>query len=566
MLFLLARCIARRDDANHFDGSPVNIFLSRGVSHHHKQSIANLAKRLSALFTILNPLFQGHVQRIPKDFRRIFETDPVFALVGEVLGLVPLEPDSVHYIIVVANSQGLKEKSTFWMRANRDPRPTHPVRGMVCDCRRYTGIAPFLFAFPQRELLIMESFFARYRNYLVLLAVLAVQIVGLAVQVRRAETVRTGLDSHDGPGVRLIRLWAEGLVAPPERLIHNSKTGLIYLWQSYLDLHRVHQQNQEMQQTIDRLRLEQASLLEDARQGERLQKILDFQEKYIYKTLAAQAIGSSGSDQSRVFYIDKGSDFHIEPDMAVITGDGIVGKVREVFPHTAQVLVINDQTSGAGVILETTRIRGILRGNAAGQTQIVGILADQRIQPGEKVLTAGGDQIFPRGLPVGVVEKVLRDPDRDSFIDVMVKPAAHIERLDEVLVITSTLPRFSDQQQQDLATSEAEKGPEVAAIKEQKKAAELMAERLPGLKDPNQPPNQPPNQTPGQTPASDPATPNPTAHPPQALHPDRFSPATGDAAPAKPETLKPGSPASPPLAKPSGKPAAPSAAPQRRIP
>jgi rod shape-determining protein MreC len=218
------------------------------------------------------------------------------------------------------------------------------------------------------------------------------------------------------------------------------------------------------------------------------------------------------------------------------------------------------------VILETTRIRGILRGNAAGQTQIVGILADQRIQPGEKVLTAGGDQIFPRGLPVGVVEKVLRDPDRDSFIDVMVKPAAHIERLDEVLVITSTLPRFSDQQQQDLATSEAEKGPEVAAIKEQKKAAELMAERLPGLKDPNQPPNQPPNQTPGQTPASDPATPNPTAHPPQALHPDRFSPATGDAAPAKPETLKPGSPASPPLAKPSGKPAAPSAAPQRRIP
>ena len=52
--------------------------------------------------------------------------------------------------------------------------------------------------------------------------------------------------------------------------------------------------------------------------------------------------------------------------MAVITADGIVGKVRDVFPHTAQVLAINDQTSGAGVILETTRIRGILRGNAVG--------------------------------------------------------------------------------------------------------------------------------------------------------------------------------------------------------
>jgi rod shape-determining protein MreC len=152
------------------------------------------------------------------------------------------------------------------------------------------------------------------------------------------------------------------------------------------------------------------------------------------------------------------------------------------------VLAINDQTSGAGVILQTTRIRGILRGNAAGQPQIIGILADRRIQPGEAVLTAGGDQIFPRGLPVGVVEKVVRDPERDSFIDVIVKPAAHLDRLDEVLVITSTQPRFSPQQQQDLATSEALKGPEAAAIKEQQKASQIMAERLPGLTDSNAPP------------------------------------------------------------------------------
>ena len=211
--------------------------------------------------------------------------------------------------------------------------------------------------------------------------------------------------------------------------------------------------------------------------------------------------------------------------MAVITADGIVGKVREVFPHSAQVLAINDQTSGAGVILETTRIRGILRGNAAGQPQIVGILADQRIQPGEKVLTAGGDQIFPRGLPVGVVEKVVRDPERDSFIDVIVKPAAHLDRLDEVLVITSTEPRFSPEEQQDLATSEALKGAEAAAIKEQKKASEIMAERLPGLTDPNLPPD--------QQPLYDSSNPNPVAHPPQALHPDRFTP--GAAAGIPPE-------------------------------
>ncbi len=146
--------------------------------------------------------------------------------------------------------------------------------------------------------------------------------------------------------------------------------------------------------------------------------------------------------------------------MAVITPDGIVGKIRDVFPHTAQVLAINDQTSGAGVILETTRIRGILRGNGAGQPQIEDVIRDQRIKPGEKVLTAGGDQIFPRGLPVGVVEKVVNDPERDGFVDVIVKPAAHLDQLDEVLVITSTEPRFPQDQQQDMAASEALKGAE----------------------------------------------------------------------------------------------------------
>jgi rod shape-determining protein MreC len=383
----------------------------------------------------------------------------------------------------------------------------------------------------------MESFFVRYRNLLVLLAILLAQIVGLAVQVRHTVSGRNTLDPGDGPGVRLIRLWANELVSPPERLIHGSKLGIGGLWQDYIDLRHVREQNQDLQKTIDRLRLEQALLLEDSRQGQRLQSLLDFQQKYIYKTVVAQAVGSSGSEQSRVFYIDKGSADGLDRDMAVITPDGIVGKVRDVFPHSAQVLAINDQSSGAGVILETTRIRGILRGNAAGQPQIVDIVADQRIQPGEKVLTAGGDQIFPRGLPVGVVEKVVRDPERDSFIDVIVKPAAHLDRLDEVLVVTATASSFSPQEQQDLATSEALKGPEAAAIKEQQKASQLMAERLPGLTEPNAPAANPATAQPGQDQAKPAAVPDPAAqkllHP---QHPDRFTPGTPAAVPAEANT------------------------------
>jgi rod shape-determining protein MreC len=394
----------------------------------------------------------------------------------------------------------------------------------------------------------MESFFVRYRNLLVLLALLLAQILGLAMQVRRTESGSISLDSPDGTGVRLIRLWANALVSPPEQIVHGAKLSVLGLWQNYLDLRHTREQNLELQKTIDRIRLEQAMLLEDARQGQRLQGLVDFQQKYIYKTLAAQAIGSSGTDQSRAFYIDKGKNYGLQPDMAVITPDGIVDKVREVFPRSAQVLAINDQTSGAGVILETTRIRGILRGNAAGRPQIVGILKDDRIQPGEKVLTAGGDLVFPRGLPVGVVEKVVPDPQRDSFINVIVKPAAHLDRLDEVLVITSTQPRFPADQMQDMATSEALKGTEAAAIaeanKEQQKASEIMAERLPGLTDPNAPSQKSGAQpAPGQPaqPGQDQAAPAAASGPPapkllQPLHPDRFTPGAAPAPPQGEET------------------------------
>jgi rod shape-determining protein MreC len=399
----------------------------------------------------------------------------------------------------------------------------------------------------------MESFFVRYRNVLVLLVLLLAQIIGLAIQVRRSDSGRSSLDPADSSGVRLIRLWANAVVSPAWRAVEHSKTGVGGLWQNYIDLRHIRAQNKDLQSTIDRLRLEQAALLEDARQGQRLQAILKFQQKYLYTTLPAQVIGASGSDQSRVFYLDKGKSDGLARDMAVITADGIVGKVREVFPRSAQVLAINDQSSGAGVILETTRIRGILRGNAEGRPQIVGILSDQRIQPGEKVLTAGGDQIFPRGLPVGVVEKVVRDPDRDAFINVVVKPAADLERLDEVLVVTSTEPRFAPQQQQDIATSEQLKGAEAADLAEKKKASEIMAERLPGLKDVNAPAANPVATKPGETGTNGtppaPATPTiPKIIPPQ--HPDRFSPGNAVQPPASSEPGR--TPAQSAAAKPAG--------------
>ena len=380
----------------------------------------------------------------------------------------------------------------------------------------------------------MESFAVRYRNLLVLLVLLVAQILGLAMQVRRANS-----GQGDGQEVRLIRLWANGIVSPPEKMLHNTCSGVSWIWINYFYLLHVRELNADLQKTIDRLRLEQAALLEDAKQGQRLQTLLDFQQKYIYKTLPAEVIGTSGTEQSRVFTINKGKKDGIDRDMAVITPDGIVGKVRDVCGHTAQGRAIYEQSSGAGVCMESTRIRGVLRGNAQGRPEIVDVISDQRIKPGDRVLTAGGDQIFPRGLPVGIVEKVVNDPERDGFVDVILKASAHLDQLDEVLVITATEPQFSQVQKQDIATSEALKGAEA----EKQKPSEGMAEKLPGLIDPNLPPD--------QQPLNDTSNPNPVTRPPVAIHPDRFTPVNaappagaaqdgGQAAPKKPATPKSG--------------------------
>ena len=88
----------------------------------------------------------------------------------------------------------------------------------------------------------MESFFSRYRNLIVLLALLAAQLLGLAMQVRRVDSGRNAVAYGDSKGVRLIRLWANAVVTPPEEAVHWVKMSLFYTWQNYIDLHNVRQQ------------------------------------------------------------------------------------------------------------------------------------------------------------------------------------------------------------------------------------------------------------------------------------------------------------------------------------
>ncbi len=301
----------------------------------------------------------------------------------------------------------------------------------------------------------MESVLGRYRNLTILVGVLFLQVLGLAVQVKR---------SGDAENTRLIRIWAVGAITPFERGLVWAHNGSRNLWHNYFFLRGVRAENRELKAQIEQMHLEQVRLSEDAAQAHRLQQLLAFKEQYIAKTVAAQVIGSSGSDLSRSIYIDKGSNDGIAADMAVITAGGIVGKVLRVYPSTSLVLMINDQSSGVGAMLEKSRLQGVLHGTANGEVVLERVMSDEQVVPGETVLSSGGDQIFPKGLPVGTVSNV--SPGRELFLNIQVKPSADLSRLEEVLVVTQKRERQA-----------------VAENPVKVRAADILAQRLPSVPD-----------------------------------------------------------------------------------
>ncbi|MFZ0792685.1 MAG: rod shape-determining protein MreC, partial [Candidatus Korobacteraceae bacterium] len=125
-----------------------------------------------------------------------------------------------------------------------------------------------------------------------------------------------------------------------------------------------------------------------------------------------------------------------------------------------QVLPINDQFSGFGAALKDSRLQGILKGAPNGATTLQYIMSDEKVVPGEEVITSGGDRIFPKGLPVGRV--VSSEPGKDLFLNIRVIPSARLDQLEEVLVVTKITEKMPDAK--DL-------GP--------LRASDILAERLP---------------------------------------------------------------------------------------
>ena len=271
----------------------------------------------------------------------------------------------------------------------------------------------------------MDTLFSRYRNAVVLVAALFLQLVLLAFQIKRDKDIP------------LLRIWAVGAITPLEKLVSSGVRGVYGVWHDYADLRQARQESQGLLEEVSRLKLERHRLLEEAAEARRLRALVQFRDLTPSVTVATRVIGSSASETSRVLFLDKGSESGIRPNMAVITPDGIVGKVHRVFRGSAQVLVITDPDSGLGAelgaLLQSSRVHGALRGYGGFFCQLRYIANDEKVEPGDLVVTSGEDRIYPRGLPIGVVTSAKNGP---VFKEIMVQPFARLNRLEEVLVVT----------------------------------------------------------------------------------------------------------------------------------
>ncbi len=262
---------------------------------------------------------------------------------------------------------------------------------------------------------------SRYRNITVLALVIFAQLILLGYQVKSSQDIR------------LIRVWAVTAVTPIARVIETVRSGTVDSLGKYVNLHNLADENGRMKTELGRLKLENQYLRSELRSADRAVALGAFQTSNPSKTLPSRVIGLSTAASSRVVFIDRGSLAGVTRGMAVITPDGIVGKVISAYPTASQVLLVTDPTFGAGVISQQHRVRGTLRGLGQTSKCIVDYIQnEEKVDVGEWFYTTGDDGVFPRGLPVGTVTSA--QPGQPDKL-VYVAPSGLQGGMEEVLVI-----------------------------------------------------------------------------------------------------------------------------------
>jgi rod shape-determining protein MreC len=212
------------------------------------------------------------------------------------------------------------------------------------------------------------------------------------------------------------------------------------VWGSYIYLVDVREENEFLKLENQRLRKLNQKAGELQMENVRLRNMLEFKESSKHKLLAAQVIGKETSPFFKVMRIsiDRGSS-KVKPGMAVVTNDGLVGQIDEVWDKYSDVLLAVDPKSSIDVYIERNKSRGLLKGTGDSsqyECKIEYLLKTDEVQVGDVVVTSGMDRQFPEGVEVGKISK-LRKREFGLFQEAWVQPSVDFSRVRDVFVMVA---------------------------------------------------------------------------------------------------------------------------------
>ena len=266
----------------------------------------------------------------------------------------------------------------------------------------------------------METLLNRYRNITVLLLVILAQLVLIAVQVRNDRDVR------------MVRVWTVTAITPLARVLETVRGAASGFFRNYVMMHDAREDNRRLQAEVDRLKMENVFLKTEVATADRAKALVAFQARTQSKTIAARVIAAGAGANSKVVFVDRGSGSGVEKGMAVVTPDGIVGKVIAAYPTASEVMLVTDPEFAAGVVSQKNHAEGTLKGQGQSNCKVDYLPSEEKVEVGEWFYTSGDDRIFPKGFPVGIVRVV---HPSSPYQEVMVEPSAFQQPLEAVLIV-----------------------------------------------------------------------------------------------------------------------------------
>lgn len=211
------------------------------------------------------------------------------------------------------------------------------------------------------------------------------------------------------------------------------------------DLAGMRAENERLAERVAELEANQLGLPEIVRENARLRELAGADDWATGERLTSRVIGVGPSNTEWTVFIDKGADDGVAEDMAVVAGEGLVGRVVLVAPGYSKVLMIIDTDHAVGARLTETGETGVVAGRGSADLRFDLIEPDVRVSVGETVVTSGYDRgIYPAGIPIGRVTSVDRSPSGLEKT-ALIRPFVDYGRLDFVQVLLQSGPRVGSE-------------------------------------------------------------------------------------------------------------------------